>query len=158
MTSQVFEAIVTAIVVLLRKVPCISDRENSGWYTVRIPHVGDVEVHRVDTTLDIFKTVNEVWVRVGEETLRGSAETVAKELAHRRRAPSKAVAKVANAIEAKWFTLNPARHCGFSHLKEPEIAAWLGLDEELTFKAMDHLEKKGYAVRNEVGEWIRLSG
>jgi hypothetical protein len=151
--SQVFQAIIAAIVTIIRKVPA-----SGGWHNVRVPHVGDVEVHRVDTTLEYSKGVNEVWIRFKGETYRGSAETIAKELAHHRRAPSKAVAKVVNAIEAKWFTLNPARYYGFSHLKEPEIAAWLGLDEEMVFKAMDHLEKTGYAAKNDVGEWVRLSG
>lgn len=153
MSSQVFESILTSIIAIIRKVPTLG-----GWRTVRVPHVGDVAVHRVDTTLDVFKGVNEVWVRFERYEYRGSVETVAKEIARHRRAPSKAVGKTAAIIESRWFSSNPAHSFGFSNLKEPEIAAWLGLDEELTFKAMSYIEMRGYARQNEIGEWVRVAG
>lgn len=152
MNSQIFETILLTIIAIIRKVPTLG-----GWRTIRIPHIGVCTVHRVDTTLDIFRGANEVWLRFGAHEYRGSAETVAKKVARHRRASSKAIAEVVDIIEAKRFDPNPTGSFGFNNLKEPEIAAWLGLDEELAFKAMTCIEMRGHACQNEAGEWIQRS-
>lgn len=38
---------------------------------------------------------------------------------------------------------NPVGRKGFDGMRAPEMAAWLGLDEMLTFKAIDKLAREG---------------
>lgn len=56
---------------------------------------------------------------------------------------AKTVKAVAAVIMSHWFSGNPAGSFGTDGLRAPELAAWLGLDEELTYRAVARLVREG---------------
>lgn len=50
-----------------------------------------------------------------------------------------------------WRRLNPADLLGVEGMWEPEIAAWLGLDEDRVFRAIDALVTEGWLTREPGG-------
>ncbi len=124
-------------------------RSNAGedWKTVKLPRIGSVKFHV--TTLDFAKEfgVNEVWARIESEEYRGSAEKVAKLLCEKHlQAPSRAVATAADAIKARFVR----------GLKAYELAAVLGLEDEITFNALDYLAECGIVCEQSDRTWARV--
>lgn len=111
-------------------------RSNVGkdWPTIRLARIGELRAHVVALEFANAFHVNEVWVRIGHEEYRGSAEKVAKLLCtNHLAAPSRAVSDAAAAIKAKFVR----------DLKAYELAAVLGLEDEITFSALDNLAECG---------------
>lgn len=128
------------------------------WTAVKIARVATVYVHRLPKASADMMGINEMFVRLGSATLaestaefRGSAEAVAKNLALVLKAPSKAVDDAAIKILQAGTRINPGCERGIATLKAPEAAAWLGLDEETTYKAYALLEERGYGRETETG-------
>lgn len=128
------------------------------WAPVKVACLGTVYVHRMPLDAANLLMLNELWVRLGSPMLaestdefRGTAEEVAKSLALRLRAPSKAVAQAIEIINRNADRLNPGGEMGMTSMRAPEVAAWLGLDEEVTYRAIAHLEECGYG--KEGGEY-----
>ena len=148
------------ILSILREVPCgeegaqAKSPNGDGWITVKVPRVGMVTVHRMSQEGCKLLGCNEVFVQYGpsrdisHESFRGSAEAAAIALCKRLKAPSKAVATATETILSRWLSGNPANRFGCDTMRAPEVAAWLGLDEMVTYKAFDHLQEMGL-IRDE---------
>lgn len=125
-----------------------------GWEPLHIPCVGTVYPHVMSEAVAKEMQVNEVWVRIGSPEFtkasfefRGSAEKAAKELCKLLRAPSKAIGEVAKTLAGK----------AFDGLREPEMAAMFGLDEDTVFRAMALLGDRGIAISHGDRGWFRPS-
>lgn len=125
-----------------------------AWKALNIPCIGTVYPHVMHEVAAKEMGVNEVWVRVGSpefakatHEFRGSAEKVAKELCKLLKAPSKAVGEVAETLAGK----------SFDGLREPEMAAMFGLDEDSVFRAMALLGERGIAISHGDRGWFRPS-
>lgn len=123
-----------------------------GWKAMNLPCIGTVYPHVTSQEAAKAYGWNEVWVRVGSPKLgeathefRGSAEKVAKELCKLLKAPSKAIGEVADKLTSK----------SFDGLREPEMAAMFGLDEDLVFRAMMVLGERGVAISQGDRGWFR---
>jgi len=129
------------------------------WTAVKIACVGTVYVNRMTIEQCTAFGYNEIWVRIGssklgpdcETELRGSAEAIAKQLCMRLRPPSKAVAQAAKVITDARNKDNPGGSEGIYWLHAPEAAAWLGLDEDVAYRAFSYLEEMGYGTVTECG-------
>lgn len=125
-----------------------------AWKALNIPCVGTVYPHVMHEASAKEMGVNEVWVRLGSpefakatKEFRGTAEAVAKELCKLVKAPSKGVGETAEVLASK----------SFDSLREPEMAAMFGLDEDLVFRAMALLDERGVAVSHGDRGWFRRS-
>lgn len=136
---------------IIREVPCEGSKSpnGDGWFTVTVPRVGVITVHRMSQESCKLLGCNEVFVQFGpsrdinHESFRGSAEAAAILLCKKLKAPSKAVAVATEAILSRWCASNPANSFGCDAMRAPEVAAWLGLDEMTTYKAFDHFQEMG---------------
>ena len=148
------EARVARIVEILRSAPL------GEWTAVKVACVGTLFVHRVPVEAANKYGWNECWVRFGSSTLadstgedRGTAEALAKRLCLKLRAPSKAVQSAIDTIKPSLTRANPCGDLGITDLRAPEVAAWLGLDEETTYRALDHMAEQGLVKDNGETGW-----
>ncbi len=125
-----------------------------AWKALNIPCVGTVYPHVMNEASVKEMGVNEVWVRLGSpefakatKEFRGTAEAVARELCKLVKASSKVVGEVAEALEGK----------SFDGLREPEMAAMFGFDEDTVFRAMALLGERGIAISHGDRGWFHLS-
>lgn len=113
---------------------------SKAWQEHDFPRIGTFSVHLMTKEAAARMRVNECWVRLTKEGVqkeyRGTAEKVASQLLQAHLKPrSKSVGAALEALS----TFN------YDGLKAPEAAAMLGLDEEATFFAFDHLMDTGEA-------------
>ena len=148
-----------------------------GWYEYDVPRVGRVSVNCMTPEGAKAFGGSQCWLRLRptqdrrmdgseyeatsslswDEELRGSAESVAKQLCRFLGAPSKAAQAAAETIESRWFSKNPRNSTGYDGLRCEEIAAWLDLNEMDTFRAMDLLAERGLARNDGPLGWFRTS-
>lgn len=114
-------------------------KDGTSWYTISVPRVGKVTIHRMPSDYAAEWGFNEVWMHLGPardhqyEQFRGSCEQAAELLCKRLKAPSRAVSVAADRI----------LESNFDGLRAPEFAAMHHFDEETTYKAFDYLIERG---------------
>lgn len=131
---------VDAIVKMLRS----AKPAESGWCQLDIPRIGVVFAHVMPADAAARMGASEVWARVGTREVsathefKGSALAVATKIVRECLRTSAKVSEVSDAIVAKGKVLT-----GF---RAEEMAACLGLDEDLVFAAVDYLVDRGLIV------------